>query len=103
MTELETVDSEQLHAMARQLHVWSEQVQPVLLQYQKAIVRTGKAFLAVQRGLHRPLAPTIYGDEFRRHRRRCRICNPRGNPLPMKADGREYARRLKARRRRGRG
>lgn len=33
---------------------------------------------------------------------RCRYCNPAGNPRKLRADGREYRRRAKARRRRGR-
>lgn len=38
----------------------------------------------------------------RQHRRRCRRCNPRGNPRPLPIDGRAYARRRRARVRRGR-
>jgi hypothetical protein len=36
------------------------------------------------------------------HKRRCRECNPRGNPPPLKVDGREYRRRIRNRRKRGR-
>lgn len=51
---------------------------------------------------HATLAPLTYGDGYRRHRRTCRACNPAGNPKPLKVDGREYTRRRKNRRRRGR-
>jgi len=51
---------------------------------------------------HAKLAPLTYGEDYRRHRRNCRDCNPAGNPKPLKVDGREYARRRKNRRRRGR-
>lgn len=51
---------------------------------------------------HAKLAPLTYGDDYRRHRRTCRDCNPAGNPNPLKVDGRDYARRRKNRRRRGR-
>jgi hypothetical protein len=32
---------------------------------------------------------------------RCRTCNPGGNPKPMRIDGHDYHRRMKARKRRG--
>lgn len=38
----------------------------------------------------------------RKHRTRCRACNPSGNPAPPAIDGREYNRRRKARQRRKR-
>jgi hypothetical protein len=37
------------------------------------------------------------------HKRRCRTCNPRGNPRPLAVNGHEYRRRRKARMRRNRG
>ncbi|MEV4672709.1 hypothetical protein AB0K34_13725 [Actinomadura sp. NPDC049382] len=54
------------------------------------------------RSAHVSLAPLIYGEDYRRHRRTCRACNPAGNPKPLKVNGREYARRRKNRRSRGR-
>ncbi|MFE9099867.1 hypothetical protein [Actinomadura geliboluensis] len=33
----------------------------------------------------------------RTHQRRCRLCNPAGNPAPLTVDGTAYARRRKAR------
>ena len=38
--------------------------------------------------------------EPRRHRGRCRSCNPRGNPRPLAVNGHEYRRRQKNRQRR---
>jgi hypothetical protein len=39
----------------------------------------------------------------RRHRDRCRACNPHGNPGKLAVDGHEYQRRQKARQRRRNG
>lgn len=61
-----------------------------------------KNLLKVVARTHATTAPAAYGDDYRRHRRTCRACNPAGNPKPLKVDGREYARRRKNRRRRGR-
>jgi hypothetical protein len=50
------------------------------------------------------LGHAIDADERPRwHKRRCRECNPRGNPLPLAVNGHEYARRRKARGKRNRG
>lgn len=38
--------------------------------------------------------------QARKHRRRCRKCHPAGNPRPLPVNGREYARRRRARIRR---
>lgn len=51
---------------------------------------------------HVTYGPVIYGDGHRRHRRTCCMCNPAGNPKPLKVNGADYARRRKNRRRRGR-
>ena len=56
--------------------------------------RTLEAFT----GMYHPLM-AIYD---RRHRNRCHVCNPAGNPLPFPG-GAEYHRRRKARQRRRRG
>ncbi|WP_181871038.1 hypothetical protein [Sphaerisporangium album] len=40
------------------------------------------------------------GPQYARHRRRCRACNPAGNPRPLPINGHEYARRRRARARR---
>ena len=55
------------------------------------------------RSVHIGTAPVAYGGDYRRHRRRCRVCNPAGNPKPLKADGADYRRRRKNRNRRRRG
>lgn len=44
-----------------------------------------------------------YPGWFPRPASRCGDCNPRGNPEPLAVDGREYQRRLRDRRKRGRG
>jgi hypothetical protein len=51
---------------------------------------------------HPRLAVVLYGDDYRRHRRTCRLCNPAGNPKPLPINGVEYRRRTRARRRRNR-
>ena len=61
-----------------------------------------KGFAKVTAHVHAATAPAAYGDEYRRHRRNCRACNPAGNPKPLKVNGADYARRRKNRRRRGR-
>lgn len=53
------------------------------------------------RSIHAGTAPLVYGDDYRRHRRGCRFCNPAGNPKPLKVNGADYTRRRKNRRRRG--
>lgn len=64
------------------------------------IRRFGGAFAKVTARWHANLAPMTFGHEYRRHRRRCRACNPAGNPRPLKVNGADYARRRKNRRRR---
>lgn len=67
----------------------------------------GRVFQAFARGLlkatkrmHATTAPTVYGDGYLRHRRRCRSCNPAGNPKPLKVNGADYTRRRNRRHRR---
>ena len=50
---------------------------------------------------HERLAPMMYED-YRRHRIRCALCNPAGNPKPLAVNGAEYRRRTRTRRRRNR-
>lgn len=50
---------------------------------------------------HDDLARLMYED-YRAHRIRCRLCNPAGNPKPLRVNGAEYQRRTRARRRRNR-
>lgn len=66
----------------------------------RAIQGFAKSLLKVVGRTHATMAPAMYGDGYRRHRRNCRACNPAGNPKPLNVDGREYARRRKNRSRR---
>lgn len=50
--------------------------------------------------VHRMQAPRLFGRDYRRHRRKCPVCNPAGFGRPLAIDGREYHRRLRARHRR---
>lgn len=68
----------------------------------RAIQEMAKGVLKVATRAHAVTAPTTYGDDYRRHRRNCRACNPAGNPKPLKVNGADYARRRKNRRRRAR-
>lgn len=54
---------------------------------------------AVTNQRHPKIAPRLYGEDYRRHRRSCRLCNPTGNPKPLKVDAGEYRRRRNRRRR----
>jgi hypothetical protein len=67
-----------------------------------AVKRAGVVFGEVARRNHPTVARLQYGEDYRRHRRACRICNPAGNPKPLKVNGAEYRRRTRARRRRNR-
>jgi hypothetical protein len=66
----------------------------------RAVAPLAKQFARASEATHVAVAPNIYGSEYRRHRRGCRVCNPAGNPKPLKVDGADYARRRKNRRRR---
>ena len=82
-------------------------VERIVLQWagiRNAFMATAIALRKHQVSIHIVYAPVMYGDGYRRHRRRCRCraCNPAGNPKPLRVDGREYARRRKNRRRRAR-
>ncbi|NEA21598.1 hypothetical protein [Actinomadura bangladeshensis] len=44
-----------------------------------------------------PPEPSQRSRAVRTHQRRCRRCNPAGNPAPLTVDGMAYARRRKAR------
>jgi hypothetical protein len=61
------------------------------------------AFAEVAKKNHPQVARLQYGDDYRRHRRACRLCNPAGNPKPLKVNGADYRRRTRARRRKNRG
>lgn len=71
-------------------------VRPVIISWTASVT-------AVTKHAHAALVMFAYGsDGFRRHRRRCPICNPAGFPKPLASNGREYRRRTHARRRRNR-
>lgn len=78
----------------RLVEVWNA-VRPTLEAVAKQISHTALT-------AHVSLAPLVYGDGYKRHRRRCRGCNPHGNPEPLKVNGADYTRRRKARQRRKR-
>jgi hypothetical protein len=67
-----------------------------------AMRQVSGAFKRVIDANHPAVAPAIYGDDYRRHRRTCRRCNPAGNPKPMPVNGAEYQRRTRSRRHRNR-
>jgi hypothetical protein len=68
----------------------------------RAIKQMGAAFGEVAKRNHPAVARLQYGDDYRRHRRTCRLCNPAGNPKPLAVNGAEYRRRTRARTRRNR-
>lgn len=51
------------------------------------------------RDMHRIAAQSLSQADYKRHRRRCAVCNPAGFPPPLCVNGHEYHRRQKARRR----
>jgi hypothetical protein len=67
-----------------------------------AMKQVGAAFGEVAKRNHPAVARLQYGDDYRRHRRACRLCNPAGNPKPLSVNGAEYWRRTQARRRKNR-
>lgn len=68
----------------------------------RALVGMAKEFAKVVARAHAATAPIAYGDDYRKHRRSCRACNPAGNPRSLKVNGADYTRRRKNRRHRGR-
>lgn len=67
-----------------------------------AFGRIASAFGEQSRRHHVQIAPRLYAEEFRWHRRSCRLCNPAGNPKPLRVNGADYRRRTRARKRRNR-
>lgn len=74
---------------------------PAMAEMGRVIAPIMKLFVAQVESIHRQFAPLTSADGYRRHRRRCRICNPAGNPRPLTVNGAEYHRRRSRRRRRG--
>ncbi len=59
----------------------------------------GKTLLPHPDSLHRAAMQLTSPEEMRKHRPRCRACNPHGNPRPLVINGSEYARRRRRRNR----
>lgn len=74
-------------------------LQPQFEAMKSAVVSIGKAFRLVVDANHPQFALMTYGDDYQRHYRSCRLCNPAGNPKPLHVDGAEYRRRRNRRRR----
>lgn len=68
----------------------------------RAFGAVGKAFSVQADRIHVRIAPRLYAEEYRWHRRACRLCNPAGNPRPLRVNGAEYTRRTRAEKRRNR-
>ncbi|MFG2001714.1 hypothetical protein ACGFNU_21440 [Spirillospora sp. NPDC048911] len=69
---------------------------------QMTVRAVGKQAFQASRAMHVATAPQTYGSGYRKHRARCRACNPAANPKPLKVNGADYTRRRKNRIRRGR-
>jgi hypothetical protein len=76
-----------------------EQMRPRIAEVGRAFGAVGKSFKVLAERSHVQIAPRLYGDDYRRHHRICRLCNPAGNPKPLAVNGGEYRRRTRARRR----
>lgn len=77
-------------------------LRPVGVMVQRHAEALKQAMTVIGKHMHGQLAPMSYGDDYRQHRRACRLCNPAGNPKPLTVNGAEYRRRTRARRRRNR-
>jgi len=94
-----TMDPE---AIARALRPIGVMVQQQAEALQKTFGTLAKMINRSVGHVHTSIAPMHYGDDYRRHRRGCRLCNPPGNPKPLAVNGAEYRRRTRARRRKNR-
>lgn len=66
------------------------------------LTRVAKGLQAFHSSFHRMGWALMDEGEYRRHRRRCPTCNPKGHTPPAPINMREYRRRLRNRRRRTR-
>jgi hypothetical protein len=89
-------------AIARAFRPIGVMVQRQVESLREAFASLGKMINRSVEHVHTAIAPMHYGDDYRRHRRACRLCNPAGNPPPLLINGAEYRRRTRARRRRNR-
>lgn len=96
-----TLAPAQERALRTWAQAWVDQVHRQHTGLRRAFQRLHRHLLETAEKAHAGFAPLTYGDAYGRHRRRCRSCNPAGNPKPLKVNGADYARRRKNRRRRG--
>lgn len=89
-------------APARALRALNDALQPQFEAMKSAVISVGKALQQVVVANHPSFARMTMSDDYQKHRARCRLCNPAGNPTPLKVNGAEYRRRTRARRRRNR-
>jgi hypothetical protein len=94
-----TVQQPDPEALARSVRVIGDAMRLQAESLKSAFTSIAKMLKEVANANHPSLAPAIYGDDYRRHRRACRRCNPAGNPKPMRVNGAEYQRRTRSRRR----
>jgi hypothetical protein len=86
-------------AMARSVSVISDAMRLQVESLKSAFMSIGKMVIKTIEANHPSFARMTMGDDYRRHRRACRLCNPSGNPKPLKVNGAEYRRRTRSRRR----
>lgn len=93
---LKVMDEAEREAKAR-IEAW-------LAEHARAIQEFGESLAAALTPVLRAAVDAFHGFasalEPRRHRDRCRACNPRGNPGPLAVNGHEYRRRQLARQKR---
>lgn len=80
----------------------NQTIVPQLEQLKQAFAALGRFTRRAVDANHPSFARMTMGDDYRRHRRRCRLCNPAGNPKPLAMNGADYARRRRSRSRRNR-
>ena len=95
-----TLTPSQERALRTWAQEWTEQVRRQHAGITRAFRRLHRNLLETAEKAHAGFAPLTYGDAYGKHRRRCRSCNPAGNPKPLNVNGADYARRRKNRRRR---
>jgi hypothetical protein len=97
-----TVQQPDPEALARSVRLIGDAMRLQAESLKSAFTSIAKMFKGVVNANHPSLAPAIYGDDYRRHRRACRRCNPAGNPKPLRVNGADYQRRTRSRRHRNR-
>lgn len=69
----------------------------MLERAQRGLAAAARVLFPEPADFFRRLHQAEHGDRYAQHRRRCRICNPAGNPRPLPINGHEYTRRRRAR------